>query len=161
MTPDQCFTLSRWEETFSLELKRMPLLSQGGVDAPPKRLSPSFEGAAGVVWSTTDNRWLEPTTPSAPAKEAARHFVDGRSHPSLAKEGSLARPTIFHKIHKISFLSLLCLFVASSGFQSSRQAEWLYYDGDQAGRKYSSLADINAANGQGLEIAWQWKHWET
>src|SRR5439155_19144255 len=25
-------------------------------------------------------------------KEAARHFVDGRSHPSLAKEGSLARP---------------------------------------------------------------------
>src|SRR5881396_46238 len=30
MTPDQCFTLSRWEETFSLELKRMPLLCQGG-----------------------------------------------------------------------------------------------------------------------------------
>src|SRR5438105_4156683 len=51
-----------------------------------------YEGATGVVGSTTDNRWLEPTTPSAPAKEAARHFVDGRSHPSLAKEGSLARP---------------------------------------------------------------------
>ena len=42
----------------------------------------------GVVRSTSDNRWLEPTTPSAPAQEAARHFADGRSHPSLAKEGN-------------------------------------------------------------------------
>src|SRR5438128_11228414 len=101
---------------------RTPLLGQGGVDALSRKWSRSFEGAAGVVGSTTDNRWLEPTTPSAPAKEAARHFVDGRSHPSLAKEGWL-RPKIFHKIHKISFLSLLCLFVAISAFQSSRQAE--------------------------------------
>src|SRR5437016_9962360 len=73
---------------------RIPLLGQGGVDAPSKKWTRSFEGAAGVVCSTTDNRWLEPTTPSAPAKEAARHFVDGRSHPSLAKEGSFARSKI-------------------------------------------------------------------
>src|SRR2546422_9419819 len=39
----------------------------------------------GVVRSTSDNRWLEPTTPSAPAKEASRHFLNGRSHPSLSK----------------------------------------------------------------------------
>src|SRR5437764_653479 len=71
-----------------------PLLGQGGVDAPSKKWFPSFEGAAGVVRSTTDNRWLEPTTPSAPAQEAARHFADGRSHPSLAKEGNFARPKI-------------------------------------------------------------------
>src|SRR5438552_15616417 len=58
-------------------------------------------------------------------------------------------------------LFLLCLFVAISGFQSSRQVEWLYYGGDQAGRKYSSRTDINAGNIQRLEIAWQWKHWET
>src|SRR5438876_1016632 len=70
-----------------------PLLGQGGVDAPSEKWSPSFEGAAGVVRSTTDNRWLEPTTPSAPAKEAARHFVNGRSHPSLAKEGSFCEYT--------------------------------------------------------------------
>src|SRR5207244_4497091 len=38
--------------------------------------------------------WLEPTTPSAPAKEAVRHFIDGRRHPSLAKEGSFARQKI-------------------------------------------------------------------
>src|SRR5438094_8946541 len=30
MTPDQCLTLSRWEETLSLELKRMPLLCEEG-----------------------------------------------------------------------------------------------------------------------------------
>src|SRR5438309_7625410 len=46
--------------------------------------------AAGVVRSTSDNRWLEPTTPSAPAKEASRHFLNGRSHPSLSKEGTSA-----------------------------------------------------------------------
>src|SRR5947199_9367924 len=59
--------------------------------------SRSFGGAArsvspvgrniknGVVRSTSDNRWLESTTPSAPAKEASRHFLNGRSHPSLSK----------------------------------------------------------------------------
>jgi hypothetical protein len=67
-----------------------------------KKWAPSFEGAAGVVCSTTDNRWFEPTTPSAPAKEAARHFVDGRSHPSLAKEGSLARPKISSEKQKMT-----------------------------------------------------------
>src|SRR3989475_13198758 len=51
------------------------------------------------------NRWLEPATlpcfalsgshslrscPSAPAKEASRHFLNGRSHPSLSKEGTSA-----------------------------------------------------------------------
>src|SRR5215470_3897216 len=47
------------------------------------------------------------------------------------------------------------------GAQSSRQVEWLYYGGDQAGTKYSPLSDINPSNVQRLEIAWQWKHWET
>src|SRR6266849_2127400 len=41
----------------------------------------------GVVRSTSDNRWLERTTPSAPAKEASRLFLNGRSHPSFAKLG--------------------------------------------------------------------------
>src|SRR6266567_5587288 len=68
--------------------------------------SRSFGGAArsvspvgrniknGVVRSTSDNRWLEPTTPSAPAKEASRHFLNGRSHPSLSKEGTSAFPSV-------------------------------------------------------------------
>src|SRR5213593_2672690 len=71
-----------------------------------------------------------------------------------------------HKKHKIlrsfcflcAFLWLLFFF---TGAQSSRQVEWLYYGGDQAGTKYSPLADINANNVERLEIAWQWKHWET
>src|SRR5439155_11882090 len=48
----------------------------------------------GVVRSTSDNRWLEPTTPSAPAKEASRHLLKGRSHPSLSKEGTSASPSV-------------------------------------------------------------------
>jgi Putative zinc-finger len=43
-----------------------------------------------VVPSTFDNRLLETTTPPAPVKEASRHLIHGRSHPSLAKEGSIA-----------------------------------------------------------------------
>src|SRR5438876_10109339 len=71
-----------------------------------------YEGAAGVVRSTTDNWWLEPTTPSAPAKQASRHFVDGRSHPSLAKEGSLAPPKISSEKQTVTILlhkEILCV----------------------------------------------------
>src|SRR6266699_4391382 len=64
-------------------------LGKGGVAATSSKWYRSFGGAAGVVGSTSDNRWLEPTTPSAPAKEASRLFLNGRSHPSFAKEGSL------------------------------------------------------------------------
>src|SRR2546427_12190500 len=82
--------------------RRSPLLGKGGVAAPSSKWSRSFGGAArsvspvvrniknGVVRSTSENRWLEPTTPSAPAKEASRHFLSGRSHPSLSKEGTSA-----------------------------------------------------------------------
>src|SRR5205085_10374540 len=44
---------------------------------------------------------------------------------------------------------------------SAKQVEWLYYGGDPGGMKYSPLTDINAGNVQRLQIAWQWKHWET
>src|SRR6266581_9091761 len=89
--------------------RRSPLLGQGGVAAPSSKWSRSFGGAAGhersecepdrakqgrVVGSTSDNRWLEPTTPSAPAAEASRHFLNGRSHPSLSKEGTSAFPSV-------------------------------------------------------------------
>jgi len=43
----------------------------------------------------------------------------------------------------------------------SRQVEWLFYGGDPGGMKYSALTDVNAANVQRLQLAWQWKHWET
>src|SRR5438874_10127113 len=78
----------------NLRERRSPLLGKGGVAAPSSKWSHSFEGAAGVVRSTSDNRWLEPTTPSAPTKEAPRHFLNGRSHPSLCKEGTSAFPPV-------------------------------------------------------------------
>src|SRR6266566_8431573 len=83
----------------NLRERRSPLLGKGGDAAPSSKWSRSFGGAArsvspvgrniknGVVRSTSDNRWLEPTTPSAPAKEASRHFLNGRSHPSLSRRG--------------------------------------------------------------------------
>src|SRR6266487_1177235 len=83
--------------------RRTPLLGKGGVDAPSSKWSRSFGGAArsvspvgrniknGVVRSTSNNWWLEPTTPSAPAKEASPLFLNGRSHPSFAKEGSFSK----------------------------------------------------------------------
>src|SRR5256712_10833407 len=82
--------------------RRSPLLGKGGVAAASSKWSRSFGGAArsvspvgrniknGVVRSTSDNRWLEPTTPSTPAKETSRHFLNGRSHPSLSKERTSA-----------------------------------------------------------------------
>src|SRR5438552_7159245 len=45
--------------------------------------------------------------------------------------------------------------------RGSRQVEWLYYGGDPANTKYSPLADITVQNVERLQIAWQWKHWET
>jgi hypothetical protein len=55
--------------------KHSPLLGQGGVAAPKiKCREASSAGADGVVGSTTDYRTAEQTTPSAPAKEASRHF---------------------------------------------------------------------------------------
>src|SRR6266581_3666345 len=43
-------------------------LGKGGVAAPSSKWYRSFGGAAGVVRSTSDNRWLEPTTPSCPRR---------------------------------------------------------------------------------------------
>ena len=53
-------------------------------------------------------------------------------------------------------LKVLSIAVAtltlSLAAQSSRQVEWLYYGGDQAGTKYSPLTDINASNIQRLHV---------
>ena len=44
---------------------------------------------------------------------------------------------------------------------SAGQVEWLHWGGDPGGMKYTPLTDINADNLGRLELAWQWKHWET
>jgi hypothetical protein len=84
-----CPTSWCWtREVNQLTGRQIPLLGKGGVAAPSSQWSLPLKGAAGVVRSTSDNWWLERTTPSAPAKEALRLFLNGRSHPSFAKEGS-------------------------------------------------------------------------
>ena len=45
--------------------------------------------------------------------------------------------------------------------QSTPQVEWTQYASDSGGSRYSPLADIDAAKLQRLQVAWQWKHWET
>src|SRR5688572_22577088 len=61
---------------------------------------------------------------------------------------------------------LLAIVVCSSSILAaqqgaSRQVEWLFYGGDPGGGKSSPLADITSDNVQRLQIAWQWKHWDT
>ncbi len=53
------------------------------------------------------------------------------------------------------------LAVLAAQGRGSRQVEWLYYGGDPANTKYSPLADITVQNVERLQIAWQWRHWET
>src|SRR5262245_9635726 len=60
----------------------------------------------------------------------------------------------------VFFVLVVCSVVLVVS-QSSKEVDWLYYGGDQAGTKYSSLTDINASNVQKLRVVWQWKHWET
>src|SRR5258708_5522847 len=63
----------------------------------------------------------------------------------------------------IIFLLIACSLslLAMQQRPASQQVEWLYQGGDPAGTRYSQLTDINPSNISQLEIAWQWKHWET
>src|SRR6266699_6157135 len=60
-------------------------------------------GADRVVRSTSNNWWLERTTPSAPAKEASPLFLNGRSHPSFAQGGEflLQRPAQMSQLQSL------------------------------------------------------------
>jgi len=84
---DACTDLTPLVELPSLEKEAWPRHQLNG----PLPLN----GADGVVRSTSDNQWLERTTPSAPSKEASRLFLNGRSHPSFSKEGSSPAPAVF------------------------------------------------------------------
>jgi quinoprotein glucose dehydrogenase len=65
--------------------------------------------------------------------------------------------TVYLAVLMIGFLSL----VEAQRRAALPQVEWLHYGGDPGGTKYSALADINMQNVQRLDVAWQWKHWET
>jgi glucose dehydrogenase len=59
------------------------------------------------------------------------------------------------------FAVLIAGSLAAAKEPSSKQVEWLFYGGDPGGTKYSPLTDVNAGNVGRLQVAWQWKHWET
>ena len=61
----------------------------------------------------------------------------------------------------VIFALVVSASLVAAAADPPRQVEWLYYGGDQGGMKYSTLTDINADNLSHLQIAWQWKHWET
>ena len=67
-------------------------------------------------------------------------------------------------LHRVRPAGLFAILVTGSllaAQEPSRSVEWPYYGGEQAGTKYSPLADIHAGNLERLQVAWQWKHWET
>src|SRR6266571_3869408 len=77
----------------------VPSLAKEGTAAPSSKRPRSFGGAARsvspvgrniknrVVRSTSDNRWLEPTTPSAPAKGLRGIFLMGAATPPCPRRG--------------------------------------------------------------------------
>src|SRR5437867_4147535 len=79
--------------------RRSPLLGKGGDAAPSSKWSRSFGGAArsvspvgrniknGVVRSTSDNRWLEPTTRLRPLRRLRGIFLMGAATPPCPRRG--------------------------------------------------------------------------
>jgi hypothetical protein len=51
------------------------------------KLFPSLDKWTGWLVQTTDNRWLEPTTPSARANEASRNLLDRAATPPYPRRG--------------------------------------------------------------------------
>ena len=66
-----------------------------------------------------------------------------------------------NKLWSLVLLITGSLALLAAQGRGSRQVEWLYYGGDPANTKYSPLADITVQNVERLQVAWQWKHWET
>src|SRR5579864_5530217 len=56
------------------------------------------------------------------------------------------------------FKSLLtAVLVVAAIAPSAPERDWPYYGGDQAGTKFSPLADINTSNVSGLALSWEWR----
>ena len=64
------------------------------------------------------------------------------------------------KLHVWFLGTLVCGSIVTAQQAPSPQVEWLYYGGDQAGTKFSPLADVNIENVHRLKIAWQWSHFD-
>jgi hypothetical protein len=70
------------------EVNSPPWQRRGGRDIKKNFAKPPSMERTGWFVQLAINRWLERTAPSAPAKEASRHLLDGRSHPAFTKAGN-------------------------------------------------------------------------
>ena len=57
----------------------------------------------------------------------------------------------------VLLLSLTSITSGQSGMPSTAKGDWIYYNADIKGTKYSPLDQINASNFGKLEIAWRFK----
>ena len=62
---------------------------------------------------------------------------------------------------RIWLLGLVAVGMLSVVRAQSSQVEWTHYANDAGGSRYSPLTDVDAAKLSRLQVAWQWKHWET
>jgi quinoprotein glucose dehydrogenase len=62
---------------------------------------------------------------------------------------------------RIWFLGLVAVGLLSVVRAQSPQVEWTHYANDAGGSRYSPLTDVDTAKLSRLQVAWQWKHWET
>src|SRR5437879_12978911 len=88
----QSFLRSRNSGRTYTKRKKFPSLAQGGVAAPSRKMARRHlvwrgRGGSSKLPLESIRRLNEPPR-LRPAKVASRHFIDGRSHPSFAKEGN-------------------------------------------------------------------------
>ena len=62
---------------------------------------------------------------------------------------------------RIWCLGLVAVGLLSVVRAQSPQVEWTHYANDAGGSRYSPLTDVDTAKLSRLQVAWQWKHWET
>src|SRR6476646_7750684 len=78
----------RHEWGTKVDTKRFPSLAKEGWTRPQENIAkpPCWERTGWLV-QTTDNRWLEPTTPSARANVASRNLLDRAATPPYPRRG--------------------------------------------------------------------------
>ena len=64
------------------------------------------------------------------------------------------------RITRLAVIAVVCTLSIVRA-QQAPQVEWTHYGSDAAGTRYSPLTDINAAALPKLQLAWQWKHFDT
>src|SRR5437867_12888600 len=89
----------------TVQEKLFPSLDKEGWTRPQENIAthPCWERTGWFV-QTTDNRWLEPTTPSARANVASRNLLDRAATPPYPRRGIAALRTDSRSTHAAELL---------------------------------------------------------